>query len=149
MVHMKIIVILFYIVLIAYAVKRICNTKNNENEDINFFSVSEKIEYLNELKQQLDSVEQLITDIELCSPEIREKVIKLEWITSAGEKKEYSLWIDGTSQTTEELLKIAYIERQRLRTSLHLEIKNLSDRCNENCNENYSYFKAGEGHYNG
>lgn len=145
MVHMKIIVILFYIVLIAYAVKRIYNTKNDENEDINFFSVSEKIEYLNELKQQLDSVEQLITDIELCSPEIREKVIKLEWITSAGEKKEYSLWIDGTSQTTEELFKIAYIERQQLRTSLHLEIKNLSDRCNEN----YSYFKAGEGHYNG
>ncbi len=49
MVHMKIIVILFYIVLIAYAVKRIYNTKNDENEDINFFSVSEKIEYLNEV----------------------------------------------------------------------------------------------------
>lgn len=111
--------------------------------DIEFQSISEQIEHLNELREKLQTVEEMITDVSICSPDEHEKVISCEWMNSLGDKLRYDLWVDGKNGTSEELLKIAYAERSRLRSALKSEIKKMSERCNENCNENYPLFGGG------
>lgn len=144
---MEIILCLIYCFVVIYGLYKIYNRYyrycSDENSDIEFQSISEQIEYLNDLREQLQTVEEMITDISICSPDEHEKVISCEWMNSRGNKLRYDLWINGKNSTSEDLLKIAYSERRRLRTSLKSEIKKLSERCNENCNENYPLFGGG------
>lgn len=92
-VYLAAVIFLFYKLL-----KR--NSKEDKAESMEFFSIAEKIEYLNEIKEQLKILEEMITDIELCSSEY-EKPIKCEWTDSAGKNSSYTLWIDG-GKTAEE-----------------------------------------------
>lgn len=134
-VYLAAVIFLFYKLL-----KR--NSKEDKAESMEFFSIAEKIEYLNEIKEQLKILEEMITDIELCSSEY-EKPIKCEWTDSAGKNSSYTLWIDG-GKTAELMLKTMYAERKKLRSSLLSGVKDLSDRCNENCNDNYVISGRGE-----
>lgn len=142
---MEIFLCLIYCSVVIYGLYKIYNRyyHSDENSDIEFQSISEQIEHLNDLREQLQTVEEMITDISICSPDEHEKVISCEWMSSRGDKLRYDLWINGKNSTSEDLLKIAYSERRRLRTSLKAEIKKLSERCNENCNENYPLFGGG------
>ena len=88
-------------------------------------------------KEQLASIEEMITEITICSPDDHNKFIRCEWANTLGEHFKYDLYIDGNDNVSDEMLKIAYSERTRLRTLLRQQIRNLNDRCNENCNENY------------
>ena len=117
--------------------------KSNCDDDIDFFSVADSIDELNHIKEQLASIEEMITDIS-CSSDAHKKFISCEWSNVIGEKFQYDLYVDGNSLVTDEMLKIAYSERKRLRTLLKQKIKNLSDRCNENCNDNYAISMTGE-----
>ncbi len=131
---MEIMLCLIYYSVVIYGLYKIYNRyyRSDENSDIEFQSISEQIEHLNDLREQLQTVEEMITDISICSPDEHEKVISCEWMNSRGNKLRYDLWINGKNSTSEDLLKIAYSERRRLRTSLKSEIKKLSERCNEN-----------------
>ena len=142
---METILVITYCSAVIYILYKIYNRyyRSDENSDIEFQSISEQIEHLNELREQLQTIEEMITDVSICSPDEHEKVISCEWMNSLGNKLKYDLWVDGKNSTSEELLKIAYSERRRLRTSLKSEIKKLSERCNENCNENYSLSRGG------
>lgn len=142
---METILVITYCSTVIYILYKIYNRyyRSDENSDIEFQSISEQIEHLNELREQLQTIEEMITDVSICSPDEHEKVISCEWMNSIGNKLKYDLWVDGKNSTSEELLKIAYSERRRLRTSLKSEIKKLSERCNENCNENYSLSRGG------
>ena len=138
---MEIILCLVYCSAVIYGVYKlyIHYYRTEENGDIEFQNISEQIEHLNELREQLQTIEEMITDVSICSPDEHEKVISCEWINSLGNKFKYDLWADGKNSTSEELLKIAYSERRRLRSALKLEIKKMS----EWCNENYSLFGGG------
>ncbi len=141
------IIYILYLVLAVYGFYKLYSRYNlNDDTEIEFDTVNERIDYLNQLKQQLQSIEEMITDIESCQPDELEKVFRCEWSGAVGERFAYDLWVDGESHISKELLKIAYSERQRLRASLKAEIRNLSDRCNENCNENYAISGSRGGH---
>lgn len=142
---METILVITYCSAVIYILYKIYNRyyRSDEDSDIEFQNISEQIEHLNELREQLQTIEEMITDVSICSPDEHEKVISCEWMNSLGNKLKYDLWVDGKNSTSEELLKIAYSERRRLRTSLKSEIKKLSERCNENCNENYSLSRGG------
>lgn len=140
---METIIYILYLALVLYGLYWLHKRyKLTDDTDIEFDTVNERLDYLNHLKQQLLSIEEMITDIESCEPDELEKPLRCEWTNATGEKFSYDLWIDGESLVSKELLKIAYSERQRLRTSLKTEIKNLSDRCNGNCNDNYAFSES-------
>lgn len=133
---------IIYVILLVgftYLFFKSMNTSDEENidEDIEFLSVSEAIDEINHTKEQLAAIEEMITDVSICSPDEHGKYISCEWMSSLGNKYKYDLFVDGVNGASEEMLKIAYSERTRLRTLLRQQIRNLSDRCNENCNENY------------
>lgn len=133
---------IIYVILLVgftYLFFKSMNTSDDKStdENIEFLSVAEAIDEMNSTKEQLAAIEEMITDVSVCSPDEHGKFISCEWMSSLGNKLRYDLFVDGNNNTSEELLKIAYSERARLRTLLRQQIRNLSDRCNENCNENY------------
>ena len=60
------------------------HTNNNKQRDANFYRLSGHIDYLNKLKNDLEVIDQLITDIQLCKPLEREKAIRIEWTSETG-----------------------------------------------------------------
>lgn len=137
--------VLYAVAMIIFTYRLLnCKRCTDPEGNIEFISVSEAIEEMNRTKEQLSSIEEMITDITICSPDDHNKYIRCEWANTLGECFKYDLFIDGNGTVSDELLKIAYAERSRLRTLLRQQIRNLNDRCNENCNENYA-FSLGEG----
>lgn len=131
---MKLLLAVFYIAVFVFAIHRGFR-KNDDTPDrknIDFAETKKHIDNLNILKDRLEQVENMITDIECCSPGQHQT-----FITVASGTREIELHIDGENQTTQNLLKALYAERKKLRTSLSDEIKIMGGRCNENCNEIY------------
>lgn len=142
---MEMVVYTFCFVFVLCGLYRLYNRyKLSDDSDIEFETIKERIDYLNSLIQQLQTIEEMITDIESCEPDELEKPVRCEWTNVVGERFAYDLWIDGENIISKEMLKIAYSERSRLRTSLKSEIKKMPERCNENGNENSSFFGEGE-----
>lgn len=139
---MKILLAVFYIVVFVFAVHRIKFRKNDDNssdrKNIDFAETKKHIDNLNLLKDRLEQVENMITDIECCSPEKHQT-----FITVSSGTREIELHIDGENQTTQNLVKTLYAERKKLRTSLSDEIRIMGGRCNGNCNEIYAKSERG------
>lgn len=131
---------LFILLLVAFV--KLClwqNTSQDEKEtqigDIEFLSVAEQLDKVNQIRDKLQTIENLITDITVCRPNECVKYIALKCPTATGER-EYNFMVDGENETTEKVLALLYNERKNLRTSLQIETKKLADRCNANCNAN-------------
>ena len=137
---MKILLTVFYIMLLVFAIKKVFKKDGmpSDGSDIDFTETKDHISRLNALEDRLEQVENLITDIECCSPDQHQT-----YITILSGTREVRLHIDGDNQATQDLLKTLYNERKILRTSLSEEIKNYGVRCNEICNEIYKKFERG------
>lgn len=110
---------------------------------MDFTDVSERIDRVNEIRERLAVIENFITDISVCSPDEHQKYVSFEWTSASGRNNRYNICVDGDNKNTKDILKFAYAERDRLRSSLQSETKKLSERCNGNCNGNYSVYGRG------
>ena len=134
---MKIIVILlFAYALLCWVSDRIIKQReqhspaDEEREDeilidYDFYSVQQQLIQIQKTAEQLQSIEDLITDIEITSPEVRELPLEMRWAdTGNGQEHTYQFWMDGRT-STQLLLQTAYQEREQLRTSLSEQIAGL------------------------
>lgn len=130
---METIFCLAYLVVVVYLLSRWANASSSSGDKsgMDFTSVSENIDRLNELRERLRVIEELIADVSICSPQEHQKSISFEWTSTSGKKKQYDIWVDGKCQNTKDILKFAYSERDRLRSSLQSETKKLSEQCME------------------
>lgn len=136
---MKILIIIFYIAVFTLLISKFGKSDDTpDRNEIDFAETKKHIEKLNALESRLEQVENMITDIECCSPEKHQAFIHI-----VSGTREFELHIDGENQTTQNLLKTLYAERKKLRTSLSDEIKKMGERCNENCNEIYQKNERG------
>ena len=137
---MKLLLIIFYVAVFAFMIYKSSgkSSEDTDGRDIDFAEAKKHIEKLTALESRLEQVENLITDIECCSPEKHQAFIHI-----VSGTREIELHIDGENQTTQNLLKTLYAERKKLRTSLSDEIKKMGERCNENCNEIYQKNERG------
>ena len=103
----------------------------DKHSDIDFVTISEQLDYLNELKDKIQNIEDMITEIEICQPEERATAINISMPTNNT-----GIQIIANN-SSDDILNLLHKERRRLRSSHANEIKNLNYRCNENCNENY------------
>ena len=101
------------------------HTNNNKQRDANFYRLSGHIDYLNKLKNDLEVIDQLMTDIQLCKPLEREKAIRIEWTSETGENHICDIWISGSNQASMDMLMLAEHEREDLRTSLLTELEKI------------------------
>lgn len=127
---------IFWCICLAVGIYALYKYSNSTAEDggkssMNFTNVSEHIDRLNELRENLRVVEELIADISVCSPKRHQKSVTVEWTSTSGKKNQYNIWVDGKCQNTKELLKYAYSERDRLRSEMQTETKKLSEQCKD------------------
>lgn len=93
--------------------------------EYDFYSVQQRLIRIQQTADQIQSIEHLITDIEITSPEQREMPLEMKWADGVtGHQHSFNLWMDGRA-STQLLLQTAYQEREQLRTSLSNQIKEL------------------------
>ena len=101
-----------------------------KDEDVPYIEIEDHIDTLTALKRNLNDIEQMITDVQICTPSERATAFKLYMHTN---NTAVDILADSAS---ENVLALLFAERQKLRSSLYHEIKNLYDRCNSNSNGN-------------
>ena len=109
----------------------------DEHSDIDFITISTQLDYINELKDKIQNIENMITEIEICQPEERATAINISMPTNNA-----GIQIIANN-SSDDILDLLHKERQRLRFSLADEIKNLQYRCNGNDNGNIEDLNRG------
>ena len=88
------------------------------NVDFDFEQVREVYSQMGKTIQELESIEQLLTELELTEPEVREKPLEMSWSDAVtGKQNSFRFWMDGR-KSTQLMLETVYEEREQLRTSL-------------------------------
>ena len=105
-----------------------------KDENIPYVALHEHIETLSELKKNLNDVEQMITDVQICTPRERATAFKLYMHTN---NTAVNIIADNAS---ENVLALLEDERRKLRSALYHEVKKLSYRCNFDSNANDNFF---------
>ncbi len=112
--------------MILFAFVKFCQWRNSqtsgfpEDDDMDFSRVIEETEKIEVCKKQLQTLENLLTDITICNSEQHHKVFVLNWVNEAtGENMSFDFWVDNpSSDTAQSLLQLAYTERSRIRPEL-------------------------------
>jgi len=87
-----------------------------------FEQVRELHQAMGKTINELESIENLITELELTAPEVREKPLSMSWADNAtGQTKSFRFWMDGR-KSTQLMLETVYEEREQLRSSLLRQI---------------------------
>lgn len=80
------------------------------------------IEKLHQLKQQRKEIDDLITNLELCSPRERVGMVQFHWMDIDGSHHELDMFTDGT-ENTKRLIAVAKAEREDITASLLRELE--------------------------
>lgn len=90
--------------------------------DFDFEQVREVYSQMGKTINELENIENLITELELTAPEVREKPLEMSWSDAVtGQTKAFHFWMDGR-KSTQLMLETVYEERDRLRSSLSSQI---------------------------
>lgn len=98
--------------------------KNIESKREYNHELSDRIEKINRINEQIKGIQELITDIDL-SGEENLKNISLDWETTSGKNLSADMLIDGQSNVTKQMRKLAGERLEELTTSLFDEISKL------------------------
>ena len=110
--------------LILFGFIKLCRWRNSLPSDfsdnMDFSRVIEETEKIDAKKKQLQTLENLLTDISICNNEQHHKVFVLSWVNEAtGENMSFDFWVDNpSSDTARALSELAYNERSRIRPEL-------------------------------
>ncbi|MDE5770181.1 MAG: hypothetical protein K2I06_00935 [Ruminococcus sp.] len=112
--------------LILFCFVKFCQWRSSQGEsltaddDMDFSRVVEETEKIEACNRQLQTLENLLTDITICNSEQHHKVFVLSWVNEAtGENMSFDFWVDSpSSDTAKALSELAYTERSRIRPEL-------------------------------
>lgn len=110
--------------------------------DPDYLEIADTIHELAAIQEKLDSLERLITDIEICNPETLQKSFRCGW-QSGGQNVNYDFWTDGQDAVSERMLQLAIEEREQVRASLLEKIDELAKRRYQNSYTNCDFSSRG------
>lgn len=115
------------IVLIWYVSRQIRLRREVEegNTEFDLATVNEKFSMAADTRQNLNHMEQLITDIDICN-ESAQKVLHLQWMGDDDAMHDYDLYLDGENTATECMREIAVRECFELRGALSYQLEILA-----------------------
>jgi len=93
-------------------------------DSLKFVSVYNKVHEMNKAVDELEKLEQFITDIQCCD-DTHMKAVQIEVPNAVGESSRHQILIDGKDGHSNRLLAIALEDRRKMRTDLLSEIKDL------------------------
>lgn len=98
--------------------------KHKSSPHYDYMELSARVRRIAKTQKQIDTLEEMIMDIETCEPGEMHRNFSCVW--QAGDNnKTYDFWTDGANGTSEDMLFLAQRERQRLRASLVKQIDEL------------------------
>lgn len=112
-------------------------------EDTYSEDLSARIQRIYSINQQIQSVEELITDVQLSGCD-NQKNIGLIWNTTSGKNLSADIWVDGESEVSSQMLELAEKRKQELITSLFSEIYQLPARSQQNVSKTIDFQGRGE-----
>ena len=126
----SVLVILIFVLFLQKPISKLIK----KDEDIPYIEIEDHIDNLTALKNHLNDIEQMITDVQICTPHERATAFKLYMHTN---HTSVDILADSAS---ENVLALLFAERQKLRSSLSCEIKKIHSVCHGNINTNDSIF---------
>ena len=105
-----------------------------KDDDVPYIEIEDHIDNLTALKRNLNDIEQMITDVQICTPSERATAFRLYMHTN---NTAVNILADNAS---ENVLALLEDERRKLRSALYHEVKKLSYRCNFDSNANDNFF---------
>ena len=126
----SVLVILIFVLFLQKPISKLIK----KDEDIPYIEIEDHIDNLTALKRNLNDIEQMITDVQICTPSERATAFKLYMHTN---HTSVDILADSAS---ENVLALLFAERQKLRSSLSCEIKKIHSVCHGNINTNDSIF---------
>ena len=126
----SVLVILIFVLFLQKPISKLIK----KDEDIPYIEIEDHIDNLTALKRNLNDIEQMITDVQICTPHERATAFKLYMHTN---HTSVDILADSAS---ENVLALLFAERQKLRSSLSCEIKKIHSVCHGNINTNDSIF---------
>ena len=126
----SVLVILIFVLFLQKPISKLIK----KDEDIPYIEIEDYIDNLTALKRNLNDIEQMITDVQICTPHERATAFKLYMHTN---HTSVDILADSAS---ENVLALLFAERQKLRSSLSCEIKKIHSVCHGNINTNDSIF---------
>lgn len=123
-----------YFLLIGFAVKKLCDVRHSiedgerkrktEADNMKFVSVYNKVREMNKAVDELEELEQFITDIQCCDV-AHMKAIQIEVPNAVGNSSKHQILIDGSDSHSNRLLAIAMEDRKKMRAALLSDIEAL------------------------
>ncbi len=104
--------------------KNVQPQQKEQPENADFTALSAQIKKLYQISERIDMLDRMITDIEICDPDVLQKAFSCSW-QSGGENKEFQFWTTGADRQAEHLMQMAADERDQLRASLLDQIDRL------------------------
>ena len=130
---MQFLAVIAVVGLIVWQFRKHSPNREKEPDDwLDFQAAEAHINRLNELRHQIQAIEELLTDIQLHEAGKSDAPITLSWATVSGMKQEAVIYINASPEVNTKLTELAQSERQRLRFSLQSELQNTPIRHNAN-----------------
>ena len=129
----SVLVILIFVLFLQKPISKLIK----KDEDIPYIEIEDHIDNLTALKNHLNDIEQMITDVQICTPSERATAFKLYMHTN---NTAVDILADSAS---ENVLALLFAERQKLRSSLSREVKKIHNTCHGNVNKNDKIFSKG------
>ena len=126
----SVLVILIFVLFLQKPISKLIK----KDEDIPYIEIEDHIDNLTALKRNLNDIEQMITDVQICTPSERATAFRLYMHTN---NTAVNILADNAS---ENILALLEDERRKLRSALYHEVKKLSYRCNFDSNANDNFF---------
>ena len=126
----SVLVILIFVLFLQKPISKLIK----KDEDIPYIEIEDYIDNLTALKRNLNDIEQMITDVQICTPSERATAFRLYMHTN---NTAVNILADNAS---ENILALLEDERRKLRSALYHEVKKLSYRCNFDSNANDNFF---------
>jgi len=129
----KALFICLYGILAIYGANKYIQARRAAGNDLLDYSRADQyIETLNKKRLRLNSIEQLLTDIEAHPEGAGEQPIIIQWFNSIGEQQSTQIYMNESPAVNKALRELIAEERHTLRCSLSLDLLNVPLRRNGN-----------------
>jgi hypothetical protein len=129
----KFLFICLYAAIAVYAANRYIKARRAaENDLLDYSRADQYIETLNKKRLRLNSIEQLLTDIEAHRHGQGEQPIIIQWFNAIGEQQTTQIYMNESPAVNKALRELIAEERHTLRCSLSFDLLNVPLRRNGN-----------------
>lgn len=95
--------------------------QKSEPSYYDYLAAQKRVEQMSSVNEDIQSLDEIITDMQMYRRGSHEGVLTLQWYNISGEEKELEIWLDGDfsdGTTCGELVQFLLHERTRQRTLL-------------------------------